>query len=96
MDFEEDPAKEAGRLLQSLRKTKSGGRHGGRPATIPHEGGQGCRCVDCRKAKGWSPYGKKGEPAGGLAAARPPAGRVAPKTAEGREGEIDADFDFGA
>ena len=52
--------------------------------------------MDCRKAKGWSPYGKKGEPAGGLAAARPPAGRVAPKTAEGREGEIDADFDFGA
>jgi hypothetical protein len=48
----------AGRILQSLRKKKSGGKAGGRPRVIGHEDAASCRCVDCRRAKGWSPFGK--------------------------------------
>ena len=86
----ENPASEAAKLLQSLRREKRGGSSGGRPATIEHVEGGVCRCVACRKARGWSPYNKAG--AGGRA--------VAPVKAQMKKQvdrpDIDPEVDWGA
>lgn len=60
-EYEVTSATEAARLLQSLRKTRLGGKKGGRPRNpdIGHTDSKGCRCLACRKAKGWSPYNKR-------------------------------------
>ncbi len=45
-------ASEAARVLAKQRKKKSGGKGGGRPATVEHVEGGYCRCAVCRKGRG--------------------------------------------
>jgi hypothetical protein len=46
MQIDQESRTLAGQILQSLRKTRSGGKNGGRPRVIDHEDIPACRCVD--------------------------------------------------